>query len=353
MTDSPDAVAKSDDAEIEALLDFTPAPRKIKKVNGWTPALQRRFIAKLAETGSPAKAADALGRCRFGAEKVYKADGADSFRAAWDKAIEIAEERAAARQEADRAIWAGVRPPGGIDRRAPGPKPRTRPEAELGPEPEPEPADDKEKQTLFLALLRKYFLKLQSERRARLEGRIAEADFYLRQASFFEVAIDLTTPDAYQALADARRDGVHLIDIAETDMSRLLDDVRRRAWAALGESHPELAWGASEDGSGRPAPPAGHLLADHGTFRTEPLEFTRGGIELSHEEQRAAFRERYRLAAEEQVKWEAGAISSSLSRRDGEGNHAQHGGGDRHAQPCWGHGEHDDAKRSEAEGDKR
>ena len=105
------------DPEIVELLKFDPAPRKVKQPNGWTPALQRRFIARLAELGSPAKAADALGRCRFGAEKLYKSEGADSFRAAWERALEIAEEREAARREAERSKWAGFRPPGGFDKR--------------------------------------------------------------------------------------------------------------------------------------------------------------------------------------------------------------------------------------------
>ena len=119
MSDSKQAhpAAETPDPEIEDLLKFEPAPQKIKRPNGWTPALQRRFIAKLAELGSPAKAAGALGRCRFGVEKVYRAEGAEGFRAAWDKAIEIAEERIAAQREAERAQWIGVRPPGGLDKR--------------------------------------------------------------------------------------------------------------------------------------------------------------------------------------------------------------------------------------------
>lgn len=115
------------DPEIAELLKFEPAPRKLNKVNGWTPAMQRRFIAKLAELGSPAKAAAALNKDRYGIEKVYKAEGAESFRAAWDKAIAIAQERAAERQEKMQREWTGVRPPGGTDRRASGPAPASSP----------------------------------------------------------------------------------------------------------------------------------------------------------------------------------------------------------------------------------
>ena len=118
MSDSSNAADDGQivDPEIEELLKFEPAPRKFKRDNGWTPALQRKFIAKLAETGSSRLAAQALGKDRFGIEKVYKAEGADSFRAAWDRAVEIYEERAAERLDAVHAPFAGVIPPG-VDRR--------------------------------------------------------------------------------------------------------------------------------------------------------------------------------------------------------------------------------------------
>jgi hypothetical protein len=41
--------------------------------------------------------------------------------------------------------------------------------------------------------------------------------------------------------------------------------------------------------------------------RTEPGEFTWGGQELSHEEQREQFQERHRRDAEAQLEWEAKA----------------------------------------------
>ena len=101
-----------DDPEIEALLKFAPAPRKINRGNGWNPALQRKFIAHLARTGSPTKAADALGKDPHGAAKVYKGEGAEGFRAAWDAAMALFQEREAARLEAEHRAATAIEVPG-------------------------------------------------------------------------------------------------------------------------------------------------------------------------------------------------------------------------------------------------
>ena len=81
------------DPEIAPLLDFTPVPRSHPKANGWTPDMQRMFIAWLAYYGSATKAADELGKARSGIDKVYKSPDADEFRASWDGAIALAEKR--------------------------------------------------------------------------------------------------------------------------------------------------------------------------------------------------------------------------------------------------------------------
>jgi hypothetical protein len=106
----PDA-AGTTDPEILKLLDFEPVARRHKRGDGWTPALQRIFIARLAELGSVNAATEALGKNRYGVEKLYKSAGADSFRAAWDKAIALFEEREAKRIAAENAPFAGVKPP--------------------------------------------------------------------------------------------------------------------------------------------------------------------------------------------------------------------------------------------------
>ncbi|WP_037498346.1 hypothetical protein [Sphingomonas jaspsi] len=50
-------------------------------------------IAALAVTGSPSRAARAIGKHAFGAEQLRTARGGQSFAAAWDAAIEISRER--------------------------------------------------------------------------------------------------------------------------------------------------------------------------------------------------------------------------------------------------------------------
>ena len=79
-------------AELADLLSFTPVPRR-PHANGWTPELQRGFIAALATTGSAARAARALGKHAFGAEQLRRARGGSSFAAAWDAALDICRER--------------------------------------------------------------------------------------------------------------------------------------------------------------------------------------------------------------------------------------------------------------------
>jgi hypothetical protein len=100
-----------EDPEILALLDFQPVPRRVKKLDGWTPALQRLFIAKLAVHGSPGKACDELGKYRSGVDKLAKSKGAESFRAACDGAVELAERRRAEQVAAGHASVAGIKLP--------------------------------------------------------------------------------------------------------------------------------------------------------------------------------------------------------------------------------------------------
>ena len=92
-SDTPTFDELAADPAIAALIEFEPVPRQLQKANGWTAAMQRMFIAWLAYYGSPGKAADELGKARSGIDKVYKAPDADSFRAAWDGAVALAERR--------------------------------------------------------------------------------------------------------------------------------------------------------------------------------------------------------------------------------------------------------------------
>ena len=79
-------------AQFGDLLDFTPVPRKKTRADGWTPEVQRYFIAALALTGSERQAAHAVGKAAFGVTQLCKAEGNESFMAAHAKAMAFHEE---------------------------------------------------------------------------------------------------------------------------------------------------------------------------------------------------------------------------------------------------------------------
>ena len=83
------------DPEIAALLDFEPVPRKRQVEGGWTPDLQREFIARLASHGSAGHACDEMGKDLTGMRKLYRNPLAASFRGSWHSAIDLARERRA------------------------------------------------------------------------------------------------------------------------------------------------------------------------------------------------------------------------------------------------------------------
>jgi hypothetical protein len=298
-------------ADFGDLLDFEPVPRR-PRADGWTPELQRAFIAALAVTGSPRRGARAVGKAQYGAEQLRKAKGAEGFNAAWDRAMALAAEKGRHRLAAgiSAAIEADARPD--LAKAT---------QEKMAEEDRPAETDDA-KLELLAAIVRNHLLKLKQERRCRLEGRIAEADFYVRQITCLEVALDLVSEDGWKFLYDCRRGAHDLVVIAETDMSRLLDAARREHWQACGDPP-------------RPEHPPRHLLEEHDGFSTEPLEATWSGQELSHEEQRARFREQHAIDAKAQVEWEAEARRDFERRgaedppRDGEGDHSPpaNGGG--------------------------
>jgi hypothetical protein len=248
--------------------------------------LQREFIARLAQTASPQLAVDAMGKNLHGIKKLLKDPGSDSFRAAWERAVELGEGVEARRRIAEQAEI--------HERSAHLTGPRGR-----GWEPEPDPEadgmDEDGKRELIENVLRKHALKVGLERAARLKGEVVAADFYLRQISWFEVAMDLISGHgaAFRYLHEFRCGEHYLIEIAETPMSRLLDSHRREQWAAQGEP-------------ARPEHPPRRYLVDRGDYSLEPLEFTQGG-EISREEQRRRFEEAHTAEAKAQVLWEASA----------------------------------------------
>lgn len=75
--------------DLPDFLRFDPVPLRAQR-NGWTPALQRRFILALARGAGPDEAARALGRSRQSVYRLRKREGAESFAAAWDRAQDFA-----------------------------------------------------------------------------------------------------------------------------------------------------------------------------------------------------------------------------------------------------------------------
>ena len=73
----------------DQLPTFTPVPRQRMRRGGWSADRQREFIALLAETGSVRAACRRMG---VGEHHIYKLRGhpeADSFRKAWEAALDL------------------------------------------------------------------------------------------------------------------------------------------------------------------------------------------------------------------------------------------------------------------------
>jgi hypothetical protein len=71
--------------DLPLFLRFDPVPVRAQH-NGWSPALQLRFILALARGAGPDEAARSLGRTRQSVYRLRKKPGAASFAAAWDRA---------------------------------------------------------------------------------------------------------------------------------------------------------------------------------------------------------------------------------------------------------------------------
>ncbi|GAO39851.1 hypothetical protein SCH01S_39_01360 [Sphingomonas changbaiensis NBRC 104936] len=268
-------------------------PRR-NRVDGWTAERQRAFIEALAATGSPRRAAALMGKSSYGAEQLRRAPGAESFAAAWDRAIAMAEGTGRARIQAgleaaraEGAAWA--LPP------APWKRAATRtPAPSRSPAPRLEEDSDEAKLELLDTLIGKYMLKMDREREARLSGRIAEADFLIRQVTVLEVMLDLSSGDALAALEAARPGGNDFMHIAETPLSFLLDEARRAHWEACGDPP-------------RPNRPVDWLEEEEDGYITEPAGSIQVRPDMSFAEQEAELERRYAQAAREQVAWEAEA----------------------------------------------
>lgn len=74
-------------------IPFTPVPRQRNRRSGWTSERQRAFIAALARCGSVRSAARHVGLSARTAYRLLDMDGADSFAAAWDQAVDLGRAR--------------------------------------------------------------------------------------------------------------------------------------------------------------------------------------------------------------------------------------------------------------------
>lgn len=99
MTDSPD----------DDILAFTPVPFARARYDGWTPHRQRLFIDRLALIGLISAAAKSVRMSAKSAYSLRKRPGAESFAAAWDRAIWLGGQTVES-TAVDRAI-SGVRQP--------------------------------------------------------------------------------------------------------------------------------------------------------------------------------------------------------------------------------------------------
>ena len=86
------AHAPADPAD-EPEIPFTPVRRLRNRRSGWTEARQRAFIAALTRCGSVKAAAGHVGLSVRTAYKLLDAEGAGSFAAAWDRAVDIGRAR--------------------------------------------------------------------------------------------------------------------------------------------------------------------------------------------------------------------------------------------------------------------
>jgi hypothetical protein len=289
------------DPEVEALLQFEPVVRKCVRHDGWLPERQIEFIVALTILGHAEQAAIAVGGTMSGAYKLRTANGGEGFARSWDSALAL------------------------HLRRTPRPEPKGRPsrgEIESGVGRTPWPANDtgprgfkfanpeaemRAKEELFEKIIRKYWLKVGAERKARLEGRIAAADYYVRQLTHIEIILE-AGGHADALLQALRLGGRKPLDIVATPMSLILDRARRLIWAEDGE--PERP----------PAPP----LGEHDE-RTATGERTHYSSELDGDYQHWVGRraEREAIARDAQRLWEerARAEAQAWKRRlDEEGD---------------------------------
>jgi hypothetical protein len=291
MTDLPDSSAPPPDPEVEALLDFPPVVRKCVRQNGWTAERQREFIRALVVLGSAEQAAIAVEGTMSGVYKLRTAAGGKPFAASWDSALALHFRRNPKPEPKGRPSRGEIE--SGVGRK-PWPRPAPPP-----PDPEAERDMDAEWEAFSEGMLVTYLTKLAAEREARLDGRIIEADFIVRQLTWLEVALDLTgvAPRAAEFLKGLKRGDLEAREISATPMSALLARLRRIYWKRCGEperpSPAPLGRHDDEAATGEP------LECQHSPDRDGPIG---GGSERA---------EHLRRNAEAQRAWEERAREDS------------------------------------------
>ena len=92
---NPEAMDEIAADELPEELAFTPVEQQAKRWSGINAQKQRLFIAQLAATGAVSIAAKAIGHSTSALYQLRKRDGAESFAAAWDRAVEAGARRVA------------------------------------------------------------------------------------------------------------------------------------------------------------------------------------------------------------------------------------------------------------------
>ena len=258
--------------------DFTPVPRKYRH-DGWTPERQKAFIEALAATGSVSHAARAVNMAKEGAYQLRLHPQAASFRAAWEAAldhgvqrlVDVTMERAIdgvpvpivhkGEVVGERRVYNDRLAMFHMRHRLPGrygalnpPRAGTRHPDTAAREAE-EAMTDEEREAAQLDMLGQIFAlydaKVRTERQARLEGDLVEADFALRQLTHIEVLLE--AGGAAQALIDrVNRDpfAQDSRDVYATRLTDMLDEIRREAWARAGEPQRPTARSTARNATG-------------------------------------------------------------------------------------------------------
>lgn len=276
------------DPEVEALLDFPPVVRKCVRHDGWTPDKQREFIRALVVLGSAEQAAIAVDGTMSGAYKLRKAEGGERFATSWDSALALHLRRYPRPEPKGRPSRGEIR--SGVGR-----KPWPAAAAAAAPEPVDPEEQARASERFWVDMLDRYARKLREERTMRLEGRIVEADYTVRQLSWLEVIFDLGG-QAMRILKLLRGGEYAPLEVAATPMAELLGRIRRDIWAEKGEAD-------------RP-PPSPLGPHDSRYARDEPLHFV-VGRDGDYREWCRRQDEQARLDAEAQQAWEERAKASA------------------------------------------